>query len=80
MQAFAAFGISHNVASSFEPWDWIRDHDYKAISLDQKVLLIGGWLLGMLAVARIAVVVGAGCSVGRPPRRSRSARPSSSRL
>jgi putative ABC transport system permease protein len=36
----------------------LRAADYRVIALDQKVLLIGSWLLAMLAIASIAVVVG----------------------
>jgi putative ABC transport system permease protein len=46
------------VASSVDDWQDIRQHDYKAIALDQKVLLVGSWLLALLATASIAVLVG----------------------
>lgn len=51
-------GPSNNEPSILEPWQTIRNADYKVISLDQKVLLVGSWLLSMLAIASIAVVVG----------------------
>ena len=44
--------------STVEPWHAFRAADYRVIKLDQKVLLIGSWLLAMLAIASIAVVVG----------------------
>jgi putative ABC transport system permease protein len=57
-QAFAAASVAGRVPSSVETWQAIRAHDYRVIALDQKVLLIGSWLLAMLAIASIAVVVG----------------------
>ena len=39
-------------------WPAISADDYRVIALDQKVILIGSWLLAMLAIASIAVVVG----------------------
>jgi ABC-type antimicrobial peptide transport system permease subunit len=53
-----SFARAANLPSIIEPWQAIRSHDYRVIALDQKVLLIGSWLLAMLAVASIAVVVG----------------------
>ncbi len=53
-----AFGNPANVPTTELTWWAIRTEDYKAIALDQKVLLIGSWLLAMLAIASIAVVVG----------------------
>jgi putative ABC transport system permease protein len=56
VNAFAA--ATANEPSIIEPWQLVRHDDYKVIGLDQKVLLIGAWLLSMLAIASIAVVVG----------------------
>ena len=53
-----AFATAANVPSTVEPWQALRAADYRVIKLDQKVLLIGSWLLAMLAIASIAVVVG----------------------
>lgn len=53
-----SFARAANLPSIIEPWQAIRSHDYRVIRLDQKVLLIGSWLLAMLAIASIAVVVG----------------------
>lgn len=53
-----SFAMAANVPSAMDPWQAIRRDDYRLIGLDQKVLLIGSWLLAMLAVASIAVVVG----------------------
>jgi putative ABC transport system permease protein len=53
-----AFATTANVPSTVEPWQAFRAADYRVIALDQKVLLIGSWLLAMLAIASIAVVVG----------------------
>jgi putative ABC transport system permease protein len=55
---FANAGLRANVPSDSHPWQEIRTADYRVIALDQKVLLIGSWLLAMLAIASIAVVVG----------------------
>lgn len=56
--ASKAFATAGNVPASVEPWPAIRADDYRVIALDQKVLLVGTWLLAMLAIASIAVVVG----------------------
>jgi putative ABC transport system permease protein len=53
-----AFATSSGVPSSVQPASAIRAADYRVIGLDQKVLLMGTWLLAMLAIASIAVVVG----------------------
>jgi putative ABC transport system permease protein len=39
-------------------WQSIQKDDYRVVTIDQKAMLIGGWLLAMLAIASIAVVVG----------------------
>jgi putative ABC transport system permease protein len=39
-------------------WQSIQRDDYRVVTIDQKAMLIGAWLLGMLAIASIAVVVG----------------------
>jgi putative ABC transport system permease protein len=46
---FAAGGTS---------WQQIRDQDIKMVANQRLVLLIGSWLLGLLAVASVAVLVG----------------------
>ena len=57
--AVNAFGNeTGNEASVLEPWQAIRKGDYKLVGVDQKALLVGGSLLGLLAIASIAVVVG----------------------
>ncbi len=53
-----AFVTAANVPSIIEDWQGFRAADYRVIALDQKVLLIGSWLLAMLAIASVAVVVG----------------------
>jgi len=55
---FPIASVKANVPSTIQPWQAIRTDDYRVIALDQKVLLIGSWLLAMLAIASIAVVVG----------------------
>jgi hypothetical protein len=57
-EAFGSAGASSNEPSILESSEEIRTRDYRVIALDQKVLLIGSWLLSMLAIASIAVVVG----------------------
>ena len=58
----AANAFCHRSAATcppaVEPVAAIRADDYRVIALDQKVLLIGSWLLAMLAIASIAVLVG----------------------
>jgi putative ABC transport system permease protein len=55
---FGNAGAKANVPTDSHPWQEIRTADYRVIALDQKILLIGAWLLAMLAIASIAVVVG----------------------
>jgi putative ABC transport system permease protein len=52
------FATSGGAPASVQPASAIRAADYRVIGLDQKVLLVGTWLLAMLAIASIAVVVG----------------------
>ena len=56
--AFNAFGAALTGLSIGRPWQANRDDDYQAVRIDQKAMLIGAWLLGMLAIATIAVLVG----------------------
>jgi putative ABC transport system permease protein len=56
--AFTAAAVKANVPATVQSWPAIETDDYRVIALDQKVLLIGSWLLAMLAIASIAVVVG----------------------
>lgn len=39
-------------------WQSTQRDDYRVVTIDQKAMLIGAWLLGMLAIASIAVLVG----------------------
>jgi putative ABC transport system permease protein len=55
---FLAATVGRNVPTTVLPWTVIRTADYRVIALDQKILLIGGSLLAMLAIASIAVLVG----------------------
>jgi putative ABC transport system permease protein len=57
-QEFGNTTVKANVPSTVEPWQDVRTHDYRVIAVDQKILLIGSWLLAMLAIASIAVLVG----------------------
>jgi putative ABC transport system permease protein len=43
---------------NIKSWQSIRQYDYQAVKVDQKAMLIGAWLFGMLAIASIAVLVG----------------------
>ena len=56
--AAKAFATAAGVPASVEPSTAIRAADYRVIALDQKVLLVGTWLMALLAIASIAVVVG----------------------
>jgi len=47
-----------NEPSALQAWQWIRTDDYRLIALNQKAMLVGSWLLSLLAIASIAVVVG----------------------
>ena len=53
-----AAAVKANVPTTVQAWPAIRTDDYRVIALDEKVLLIGSWLLALLAIASIAVVVG----------------------
>jgi putative ABC transport system permease protein len=56
--AFNAFGRALIGSSVGRPWQANRDDDYRVVTIDQKVLLVGGWLLALFAIATIAVLVG----------------------
>jgi ABC-type antimicrobial peptide transport system permease subunit len=57
--ATAFYNVTTNQPKSFlSSWQDIERQDFKVISVDQKVLLIVGTLLALLAIASIAVVVG----------------------
>jgi putative ABC transport system permease protein len=56
--ATAKFDAAANVPSAAQGWPGISTADYRVIALDQKVLLIGSWLLTMLAIASVTVMVG----------------------
>jgi len=57
-----AFANAHNYVSPTAPvlfsWQQIRDADSKIVVNAQLVLLTGSWLLGLLAIASVAVLVG----------------------
>jgi ABC-type lipoprotein release transport system permease subunit len=57
-----AFANAHNYVSPTAPvlfsWQEIRDADSKIVENAQLVLLTGSWLLGLLAIASVAVLVG----------------------
>lgn len=40
------------------PWQQIAQEDNNLVANEQRVLLVGSWLLGLLAVASVAVIVG----------------------
>jgi putative ABC transport system permease protein len=56
--AFQQATVARNEPSTLEPWQRVQNSDYRVISLDRKVLLIGSSLLSILAIASIAVLVG----------------------
>jgi hypothetical protein len=54
-----AFAVGHSSPSLFiATWEQVRSSDEKALSVVQIVLLVGAWLLGMLAIGSVAVLVG----------------------
>lgn len=52
-----ATGLSFQSAI-IQTWQGVRHDDFEIIAVDQRALLIGSWLLAMLALASIAVLVG----------------------
>lgn len=57
--AAPAFADEYNSDSLFvASWQDIRGSDEKSVTVVQIVLLVGTWLLGMLAVSSVAVLVG----------------------
>ena len=57
--AFAsAYNSNPGNASYLVSWPGIRDADARIVATAQEVLLAGSWLLGLLAVASVAVLVG----------------------
>jgi putative ABC transport system permease protein len=60
--AAPAFAQAHS-AGQFQPlvvlpWQQIAQEDSNLVANEQRVLLVGSWLLGLLAVASVAVIVG----------------------
>ena len=54
-----AFAAAHSSPSLFvATWEQIRSSGEKELSVVQIVLLVGTWLLGMLAIGSVAVLVG----------------------
>jgi putative ABC transport system permease protein len=57
--AAPAFAMAHSTGDVFAtPWQLVQRSDTKVITIVQIVMLVGTWLLGLLAVASIAVLVG----------------------
>lgn len=57
--AAPAFAAAHSTPSLFiATWQQIRSSDDKELTVVQIVLLVGTWLLAMLAIASVAVLVG----------------------
>ena len=57
--AAPAFAAAHSTGNLFAmPWQLVQRSDSKVISIVQIVMLVGTWLLGLLAVASVAVLVG----------------------
>jgi putative ABC transport system permease protein len=53
------WAMSHATGPMFiTPWQIVQRSDTKVITIVQIVLLVGTWLLGLLAVASVAVLVG----------------------
>lgn len=60
--AAPAFAQAHSYGA-FQPlsmtsWQQIAQLDDRIIQIEQRILLVGSWLLGLLAVASVAVIVG----------------------
>jgi putative ABC transport system permease protein len=54
-----AFAAAHSSPRLFiATWEQIRSSDEKELTVVQIVLLVGAWLLGMLAIGSVAVLVG----------------------
>jgi putative ABC transport system permease protein len=58
-----AFANSHDASTAYPApflvsWQSIMNEDTKTVTIEQLVLLTGSWLLGLLAVASVAVLVG----------------------
>jgi putative ABC transport system permease protein len=58
VNTFAESSVRENIPSLLESWQQIRSQDYKLVRINQKVLLVGSWLLAILAVAVTAVAMG----------------------
>jgi len=57
--AFAnQFDNNQNSTAQLIPWQTIRDADALLVTDEQQVLTVGSWLLGLLAVASVAVFAG----------------------
>jgi putative ABC transport system permease protein len=57
--AFASrFDNNSNSLAQLIPWPTIRDADALLVTDEQQVLTVGSWLLGLLAVASVAVFAG----------------------
>jgi putative ABC transport system permease protein len=57
--AAPAFAMAHSTQSNFlTQWQLVQRSDNKVISVVQIVMLVGTWLLGLLAVASVTVLVG----------------------
>jgi putative ABC transport system permease protein len=53
------FALTHSTGNMFiTPWQQVHRSDTKVIAVVQIVMLVGTWLLGLLAVASVAVLVG----------------------
>jgi putative ABC transport system permease protein len=53
------FALTQSTGSVFiTPWQLVQRSDTKVITIVQVVMLVGTWLLGLLAVASVAVMVG----------------------
>jgi len=57
--AAPVFAGAHSTpAIRLRPWQDIRDRSVALVAIEQTALLVGSWLLGLLAVASMAVLVG----------------------
>jgi putative ABC transport system permease protein len=56
--AYNAAHADSNTAPYLVSWQRIGTQDGRTVYLEQQILLVGSWLLGMLAVASVAVLAG----------------------
>ena len=52
-------GYTNNTGGLYViPWQWIGNQDGLLVTHEQKILIVGSWLLALLAISSLAVLVG----------------------